>query len=108
YLLTALALYLKQIWLVFLGYGVIGGIGTHLRYIFATLVQSPLSSSGFPTDAGWLPVLLVGSPNTSNNFVVNGMRSDGSLATDNEPSDNQNFQLSIDEVNGNETKGGKQ
>ncbi|CAG7650739.1 unnamed protein product [Allacma fusca] len=31
--LTALALYLKQIWLVFLGYGVIGGFGTGLCYI---------------------------------------------------------------------------
>ncbi|CAG7823273.1 unnamed protein product, partial [Allacma fusca] len=30
---TALGLYFKQIWLVFLGYGVLGGIGTGLCYI---------------------------------------------------------------------------
>ncbi|CAG7828748.1 unnamed protein product [Allacma fusca] len=146
HLLTALALYLKQIWLVFLGYGVIGGFGTGLCYI------SPVSAlqkwfpdrrglaSGFAVcgfGAGSIAIAKaqiplvqsVGLPLTfvvlggcyfvvmtisalvlrtpPPNFVVNGMRSDGSLATDNEPSDNKNFQLSIDEATGNETKGGK-
>ena len=53
--LTALALYLKQIWLVFLGYGVLGGMGTGLCYI------SPVSTlqKWFPDHRGMASGLAV-------------------------------------------------
>src|SRR5215831_11240158 len=49
FLVGALGIHLHQLWLVYLGYGVIGGCGLGLGYV------SPVStlSAGFPTGAEW-------------------------------------------------------
>ena len=50
-LIGALGVYIHQLWLMWLGAGVIGGVGLGLGYIS----PSPPSSSGFPTGAVWRP-----------------------------------------------------
>lgn len=56
FLISALGIHLHQVWLLYLGYGVIGGIGLGLGYVspVSTLIKW-FPSSGFPIAAAWLP-----------------------------------------------------
>ena len=51
FMVSALAVHLHQLWLLYLGLGVLGGIGLGS----ATSRRSRPSSNGFPTGAAWRP-----------------------------------------------------